>query len=253
MLEIKQMLLDPNPYSRPQRKIEKVKGIVIHWVANPNTSALANRNYFNNLPSINEKNKKEGNAEVYASAHYIIGLEGEIIQCIPDSEMAYHAGSNTYTQNALNRLSSYPNNCTIAIECCHIDWDGRMTDKTYASLVRLAAHKLKQYNLTVEDLWRHYDIVGWKDCHRWFVRNPSEWTKFKSDVAQMMESISPVFKDIPKKYEWAEPDIAVAVARGLMRGRSLLDFAPGESLTRAEAAVLANNIVNYILKQINKA
>lgn len=248
MLEIQENFLTPNPYSRPQRKLNKVKGIVIHWVANPNTSALANRNYFENLSK--QTDPENG---TYASAHYIIGLEGEIIQCIPDNEMAYHAGSNTYTQNALDRLSSYPNNCTIAIECCHTDRDGRMTDKTYASLVRLAAHKLKQYNLTVEDLWRHYDIVGWKDCHRWFVRNPSEWTKFKSDVAQMMESISPVFKDIPKKYEWAEPDIAVAVARGLMRGRSLLDFAPGESLTRAEVAVLANNIVNYVLKQINKA
>lgn len=245
MLEIQERFLTPNPYSRPQRKLNKVKGIVIHWVANPNTSALANRNYFENLSK--QTDPENG---TYASAHYIIGLNGEVIQCLPDDEMAYHVGSNIYTQEALSRLSSYPNNCTIGIECCHIDWQGRMTDKTYESLVRLTARKLKQFGLTVNDLWRHYDVVGWKDCHRWFVNNPDQWLKFKDDAQSMTNSVSEVFKDITKNYEWAKADIELTVARGIMKGRSQLMFAPGESLTRAEAAVLVNRIVDYVLKQV---
>ena len=43
-MEIRQMLLTPSKYTRPQTKI-KPTAIAWHWVGNPNTSALANRNY----------------------------------------------------------------------------------------------------------------------------------------------------------------------------------------------------------------
>ena len=36
-------LLTPNPYSRPQKALEKVNGIVVHYTANPGTSARQNR------------------------------------------------------------------------------------------------------------------------------------------------------------------------------------------------------------------
>ena len=39
-----------------------------------------NRNYFENLRTTQER---------MASAHFIIGLEGEIIQCVPLNEIAY--------------------------------------------------------------------------------------------------------------------------------------------------------------------
>ena len=42
-MEIRQMLLTPSKYTRPQTK--KTTAIAWHWVGNPNTSALANRNY----------------------------------------------------------------------------------------------------------------------------------------------------------------------------------------------------------------
>ncbi len=42
-------LLDINDYSRPGLTLEKVNGIVIHYTANPGTTAKQNRNYFNGL------------------------------------------------------------------------------------------------------------------------------------------------------------------------------------------------------------
>ena len=44
-----QDFLTVNPYSRPGTKREHVRDIVIHYVANPGTSAIQNRNYFEGL------------------------------------------------------------------------------------------------------------------------------------------------------------------------------------------------------------
>ena len=76
-------LLDPNPYSRPGTPLEKINGIVVHYTANPGTTAQQNRNYFNNLA------KQNGESATSVSSHFIIGLDGEIIQCIPLSEISY--------------------------------------------------------------------------------------------------------------------------------------------------------------------
>ena len=42
-------LLTVNPYSRPGTALTQVNGIVIHYTANPGATAIANRNYFENL------------------------------------------------------------------------------------------------------------------------------------------------------------------------------------------------------------
>lgn len=67
-------LLTVNPYSRPGTALEKVNGIVIHYTANPGATAIANRNYFENLKDTHTTK---------ASSHFVVGLEGEIVQCIP--------------------------------------------------------------------------------------------------------------------------------------------------------------------------
>ena len=58
-------LLTVNPWSRPGTPLEKIDGIVIHYVGNPGTTAKANRNYFESLSS--------GETETYASSHFIVG------------------------------------------------------------------------------------------------------------------------------------------------------------------------------------
>ena len=42
-------LLDVNPYSRPGTTIDEIHGIVIHYTANPGSTAQENRDYFNGL------------------------------------------------------------------------------------------------------------------------------------------------------------------------------------------------------------
>ncbi len=155
-MEIKKVLLTPNHYSRPQTKLTKVTHIVIHWVGNANTSAMANRNYFESL-------RDKG---TYASSHYIIGLEGEVLQCVPEDEIAYHA----------KEANSY----SLGIENCHSSWDGRFNSKTYISLIELCAQLCKKYNLDPEEaLLRHYDITK-KICPKYYVERTDAWLRLKS-------------------------------------------------------------------------
>lgn len=156
--EITKMLLTPNKYSRPQLQLKKVKGVVIHYVANPGTSAKDNRNYFEGL--------KDSGA-TYASAHFVVGLEGEIVQCIPLDEMAY--------------CSNERNEDTISIECCHFDDTGKFGDNTYQSVVALTAWLCGKYNLTADQIIRHYDVTG-KICPKYYVEHEDAWTQLRLDV-----------------------------------------------------------------------
>lgn len=168
-MTIQEMFLTPNKYSRPQIPLKEVKKIAVHYVGNPNTSALANRNYFENC--------KEGGR--YVSSHYIVGLKGEVIQCIPLNEWSY----------CTNQANGY----SISIETCHPKSDGIFNDSTYVSLCELCAMLLKKFNLTTNDLIRHYDITQ-KTCplHWTPTKYQSEavatarWNRFKQDVQTVM-------------------------------------------------------------------
>lgn len=151
-------LLTVNEYSRPGTALEEVKGIVVHYTANPGTTALENRDYFEGL---------KDSHTTKASSHFIVGLDGEIVQCIPTAEIAY--------------ASNDRNSDTISIECCHPDESGRFTESTYQSLVELCAYLMGRFELTSEDLMRHYDVTG-KNCPKYFVENESAWQTFKEDV-----------------------------------------------------------------------
>lgn len=160
---IRQEILPVNPYSRPGDKVSKVTAIVVHYVGNPGTTAEQNRSYFNNLAEL--KN-------AYASSHYVVGLQGEIIQCVPLDEIAYASNNRNYD--------------TISIECCHQDAEGRFTGDTYNSLVRLVAALCRTYGLDPEtDVIRHYDVTG-KLCPIYYVNNPDEWYAFKLSVKNEM-------------------------------------------------------------------
>lgn len=176
MFEVIESYLTPNRYSRPQIKMSAVKGIVIHWVANPMSSASFNRNFFENKVDITDHR---------GSAHYIINLDGNVIKCIPEDEMAFHVLAKKYNKQAVRKLGSDPNNCTIGIKCTHVDWNGKMTNKTFASLIKLTAKIVRKYNLNPQrDLYLHYDITG-THCHKWFLDNNEQWHLFKKKVADM--------------------------------------------------------------------
>ena len=157
-------LLTPNEYSRPQIGISSVKYIAIHYTANPGATAIANRNYFENLAKTHETK---------VSSHFVVGLEGEVVQCIPTSEMSYATNSRNVD--------------TLSIECCHPDETGKFNDGTYDSVVKLTAWLCTRFGLTSENVIRHYDVTG-KDCPKYYVENPDAWSQMKEDIAAQIDA-----------------------------------------------------------------
>lgn len=160
--EITEDFLTVNTNSRPGTSLKRVKGIVIHYTANPGTGAKANRDYFES------RKDQEDTTANKVSSHFVVGLDGEIIQCIPLNEIAY--ASNDRNQD------------TISIECCHPGKNGRFNKKTYRSLVKLCAWLCSQYEIADKtDIIRHYDVTG-KLCPLYYVKHPSKWETLKSDI-----------------------------------------------------------------------
>ena len=174
-MKITENFLTVNKFSRPGIKLEKVTKIAVHYVGNPGSSAIANRNYF-------ENQKNGGNNARYVSAHFVVGLEGEIIQCIPLDEWSY----------CTNQANGY----SISIECCHPDSTGKFNEKTEESLAELCAYLLKKFGLSSEDIIRHFDVTG-KQC-------PLYWSPTKYQSAEVANGRFAAFKDKVKKLMTSE-------------------------------------------------
>lgn len=192
---IRQDFLSFNPYSRPNYKRIKTLAVVLHWVAGEGKTAQSVKDWFEL-----RKSGKYG----YGSTQYAIGTEGEIIQMMDDDEVAWQVGAEKpdpvsgkmYTDYARTKFPGFtnepknPNYCTIGMELCHIDWAGRFTDRTLESAAQLTAELLEKYGLTAGDVTTHNEIVGYKDCPRWFVNHPDDLDQFIDRVAQKMRSKS---------------------------------------------------------------
>lgn len=150
--------LTPNEYSRPGDPIGTVTNIFVHYTANPGTSAKQNRSYFEQLKDTHERG---------ASAHFIIGYDGEIIQCVPLNEIAYAVQTRNYD--------------SISIECCYKADNGSFTQETYDSLIGLLSWLTQTYGLDEQDILRHYDCGG-KKCPIYYTENEDAWERLKKDV-----------------------------------------------------------------------
>lgn len=190
-MEIKVAYLSENKFSRPGKKLCRTLGVVMHWTANPTLDAMGTRDYFDGL--------KDGH-NGYASAHYIVGQDGDVVQCIPENEMAYHCGTNipdpksgfVYTDEARMAFGLYaekyetlsPNMCTIGIEMCPVDYNGLFSPRTLERAAELCADVLLRHNLSVNQIHTHYGIVGWKRCPLLWVKKPLLFYNFCATVAE---------------------------------------------------------------------
>lgn len=144
--------------SRRGEKLEGVSDIAVHYVGNPGSSAMGNRNYFDGPDST-------------TSSHFIVGLDGEVLLCVPLDEKS--------------SATNHRNRDTISVEVCHPDETGEFSFKTRESLIKLLAFLCEKYDLTEENLIRHYDVTG-KLCPLYYVENPEAWEEIKQDVGSLL-------------------------------------------------------------------
>ncbi len=172
---ITEKLLTKNKYSRTGIHLIKVLGIVVHYVGVNNQKPEQTVAYFEGL--------KKGTNNRFASAHYVVGQDGNGIHCIPDIEVAYHCGAKEYKDGIVEKLGNYPNYTTIGIEMCHTS-EG-FSEETLETTAKLVAYLLTVYDLNIENLYRHFDITG-KNCPKFFVEDEKQWIDFKKRVAEKL-------------------------------------------------------------------
>lgn len=191
MILIEKDYLPASEWSRPGKRLVSVSLIVMHWTANPKLDAKETRDYFARISG------------AYASAHFVVGQAGEIVQCIPTDEVAYHCGSaekdpksgKVYTDFARERLGEYasdwkrlsPNLVTLGVEMCPIDEEGDFTLKTTGAAIELAANLCRQFGLKADAVCSHQDIVGWKECPKLWAKEPERADIFRAAVAGILK------------------------------------------------------------------
>jgi N-acetylmuramoyl-L-alanine amidase CwlA len=137
---------------------------VVHYVGSTGT-AKNNCDYFYNI--------YRG-----VSAHYFVGHQGEIWQCVNDNDIAWHCGTDGKYKHKYCRNSN-----SIGIEmCCKKDKNGNwyFEEETVKATVALVQHLMKKYNIKIENVIRHYDVTG-KLCPAPYI-NEVKWTTFKNRV-----------------------------------------------------------------------
>ena len=77
------------------------------------------------------------------------------------------------------------------MEMCTLNSDGEFTQATEDTAVLLSALLMKEYGLSNvhTQLTTHHDIVGWKDCPRWFVNHPEELEAFRGRVQELLDTM----------------------------------------------------------------
>jgi N-acetylmuramoyl-L-alanine amidase len=178
MREIIKQIIGVSKCTRPGIKLTAVKGIVVHYTANAKANAEQNIRFWDN------RGKSDGCKQGFGAAHLVVD-NTETRLSVPLDELAYHVGANSYMEGITDKLSTYPNNCTIGVEMCNIDDAGNFHPDTESAAAELVAYLLKAYRLTIDDVYRHYDITG-KICPKLYVENQAAYDNFKQKIASLL-------------------------------------------------------------------
>ena len=175
-----------------KRSTSNIKYIVYHYTANDGDTDEANGRYFDG-PNRN------------ASAHYFVD-DDSITQSVPDDYVAYSVGGYKYPNTKGAKFyGKATNNNTLNIEMCDTIQNGKydISAKTMENAIALGKEKMKQYNIPIDRVIRHYDVTG-KACPAYFV-DESAWADFKerltsSDPDGEVKGSSGVMQDRSDKY-----------------------------------------------------
>lgn len=127
-----------------------------------------------------------------ASWHYQVDETG-VYQSFDDSIVCWHAGDGTYKLGG-------GNNNGIGIEMC-INSDGNY-EASMRMDAKLIAHLLHKYNLTLENVKRHYDFDG-KQCPFYMIET-GRWTEFLEYVNR--EYVAYEYYQQGVRFSWSVTD-----------------------------------------------
>ena len=168
--------------------IRKIEYIIVHY-----QGCLAS------AASIAKYYKKTSNK---VSAHYVID-DKKLYRCVQDKYIAWHCA----TSQIRHPLCTNTNSIGIDViaskldktSCRAEDNDWFLTEETWNNAVELIAELCKKYNISIDNVVRHYDVTG-KLCPRQFCTDimneysgntgNKDWLLFKADIKAKIESLN---------------------------------------------------------------
>jgi len=189
--------------SKKKSKISmKAEYITVHSTGNDKSTARNERDYLTNPSNTTE-----------TGFHYVVD-DKQIIECIPISEVAWHAGDGRGNGNMKS----------IGIEICE-SGDRVLTIKNAIWLIQLL---MKKHN--INKVVRHYDWSK-KICPRIMYDKGTwkAWEEFHKEVMEMSENKVP---------HWGQTAINNMKKEGLITG----DKDPAAQVTWAEFATVINRL-----------
>ena len=166
-MTITDSLIPKNKYNRPGTK-STPKRICVHYTGDCGATAAQLAKYWQNVAAGVFKDKPWS----WTSAQYIVGLNGGVVQCIPDNEIAYAAAN----QNA----------DTIHIEVCYKRQSGEFEEKSIVALGELVRSLMKKYAIPAGKVVRHYDLTG-KLCPAYYV-DENRWAALHERITSESNS-----------------------------------------------------------------
>ena len=165
---IKKHLANRANYGR-KRDTLKIKYLIIHYTSNDGDSDEANGKYF-------------ANNVVKASSHYFVD-DNSVTQSVPDDYVAYSVGGKCQS-NHHPMYKVITNTNSISIEMCdnHKDGTVHICDETLANTYALARALMSKYNITIDRVYRHYDVNGklCPNCNG--LLDDAIWQNFKNNI-----------------------------------------------------------------------
>lgn len=168
------------------RNTSQIKYICIHYTANDGDHDESNGNYFHNNV-------------VKASAHYFVDSDS-ITQSVPDNYVAWSVGGSKYASCSKTGGGKYYGICnntnSISIELCDDVKNGiiRPSQKTIDNAIAFTKELMKKYNISAENVIRHFDVVG-KLCPAYWCGNANNdklWlTEFKNKLSNTTTASTP--------------------------------------------------------------
>ena len=166
-MTITDSLIPKNKYNRPGTK-STPKRICVHYTGDCGATAEQLSKYWQNVAAGVFKDKPWS----WTSAQYIVGLNGEVVRCIPDNEIAYAAAN----QNA----------DTIHIEVCYKQKSGAFEEISIVALGELVRSLMKKYAIPAGKVVRHYDLTG-KLCPAYYV-DENRWAALHERITSESNS-----------------------------------------------------------------
>jgi AmpD protein len=161
----------PNFDARPSRSV--IELLVIHGISLPPNEygGDAIERFFTNALDHSEHPYFEQLRDVRVSSHFLVRRDGQIVQFVPCSKRAWHAGASTWCGRA--RCNDF----SIGIELEGSDFEP-FTESQYAALLRLTRYLKRTYPIR--------DIVGHSDIAPERKTDPGpffDWDKFLKRLA----------------------------------------------------------------------